>query len=723
MRRKVEEGLRLGSVAVLAGAVALSALVLYEMKQVKDVLGGFPEQIDKVVASDELHYGLLAQAYFMRGYMLYKDPICLDEFHRQAELNRVRIEQLLRSVRDSRRPLTEQMLAAHEEYTQACREEIIPLVQRGDTAAAVRAAESSRVQDLAEKMLASEEALRGQRLKDTYSLVGLAGLEASRALYWGIGAVLFIILAGLTGGSLVAHRMALEYMVYRLVLLNSHSAVMVIRRDGRIHSVNRVAESIFTIRREEVVGRRFSGVFSGRAQPGEVAFSYPVEDVISSGDDACNIERDYEDSEGRRHTLLVDCQALRSEGGSIHGAALIVRDITERKLVEESLRGLSIRDGMTALYNHTYLRESLVRKVAEAEAGGGRLAFLMLDVDNFKSYNDCFGHPAGDELLQTLARILERNARVSDIVARYGGDEFAIILSDADEAAAVELGERIRRAVREYHFPHREALPDGRVTVSVGVACYPGDADDADGLVRLADEALYTAKRNAKNRVEVYFSAFKELQADWPQEQGLLYNVGGLLAMVNSKDRYTYGHSEKVAYWASRLARAAGLTAEEVRMVRLAAFLHDIGKVSIPERVLNKPGVLNERERRLIRDHPVTGAAIIRHLKPLQDIIPAILHHHERYDGTGYPDGLAGERIPLPARIIALADSWDAITSERPYQRARSAGEAVAEIKRCTGTQFDPELASLFINEVLAREPATRVDDGMPVGKEALITA
>jgi diguanylate cyclase (GGDEF)-like protein/PAS domain S-box-containing protein/putative nucleotidyltransferase with HDIG domain len=489
----------------------------------------------------------------------------------------------------------------------------------------------------------------------------------------------------------------MENLIYRLILLNTRNAIIVVRRDSRIHLVNRVAEEIFECRHEAVAGLPFEAVFTGHRQPGEVAFSYPVGAVMATGEDTCNLEKSYVTADGWRYTMLTDCLQLRDEGGRLHGAMLIIRDITERKLIEEKLQGLAVRDSMTMLYNHSYLKQLLDREVMRAGEQDGRVAFLMMDVDNFKDYNDQFGHPAGDELIKKLASLLEKNVRQADIVGRYGGDEFAVILPGADQAVAVEIGERLRRAIAEYPFPCQEMMPGGRITVSVGVACFPGDAASVAELIRQADEAMYNAKRNAKNRVEVWFSAFKELEPDWPGERDLLYSIGGLLAMVNNKDRYTYGHSEKVAYYATALAQAMGLVPEEVKKIKVAAFLHDLGKVDIPEEILNKPGPLSAAERELCQLHPVTGADIVRQIKSLEETVPLIRHHHERYDGQGYPDGLAGGAIPLGARIIALADSFDAMTTNRPYRRARTHQEAIEVIKKEVGQQFDPHLAGLFV--------------------------
>jgi len=687
--------------ALIAGLVLIFTLlggfVLFQIARVMVNLDLLAVTVDKVAAAGRLHDYALRQSYAIEGYILYHEPAYLEEFRRYAGLSRQEMEQLRQVVRPARKTLVEEILARQQEYAELCEQEIVPLVDRGGTAGAARVARQSGAVTLSEEMLDRIDELQRMRLADASAITGRASGQVRQALRWGACGGLLALFAGLALGFLVNRRLVLENLIYRLVLLNTRNAVIVARRGGRIHMVNRMAEEIFGCKREAVTGRLFEAVFTGRRQPGELAFSYPVAAVMAAGKDVCNIEKSYVTADGWRYTLLTDCLHLRDEGGRPHGAMMIIRDITERKLVEEKLQGLVVRDSLTMLYNHSYLKQALDREVTRAGEQGGRLAFLMMDVDNFKGYNDQFGHPAGDELLKKLARLLEKHMRQADIPGRYGGDEFAVILPGADQAVAVEVGERLRRAFAEHPFPYRELMPGGRITVSVGVACFPGDAAGAAELIRQADEAMYNAKRNAKNRVEVWFSSFKELESDWPDERDLLYSIGGLLAMVNSKDRYTYGHSEKVAHYAAVLARAAGLSPEEVKKIKVAAFLHDLGKVDIPEEILNKPGLLSAAERELCRDHPVTGAHIVRQIKSLEEIAPLIRHHHERYDGRGYPDGLAGGAIPLGARIIALADSFDAMTTNRPYRRARTRQEAIQETRKEAGRQFDPYLVGLFI--------------------------
>ncbi|AEG16988.1 diguanylate cyclase and metal dependent phosphohydrolase [Desulfofundulus kuznetsovii DSM 6115] len=694
-------GPRVGTRAQIAGlmliAILLAAYVLLRVTQAAVGLDQVSVVVNKVITVAQLHDHVLRQSYAIRGYMLYRHPAYREEFRHYARLSQQEMEQLRQVVRPARKALVEEILVRQQKYVALCEKEIIPLVEQGNIEDAARAARQSGAVILIEEMLDQVDKLQEMRLMDLNESLHEAIFSIRQALWWGFGGGLLILFTAAIFGFLVNRRLILENLVYRLILLNTRNAIIVVHRDGRIYLINRAAEEIFGLNGRAVAGMPFEAVFTGRQRPGEVAFSYPVAAALTAGEDICNVEQSYITTNGWHYALLTDCLQLRDKRGRVHGVVLITRDITERKVVEEKLRGLAVRDSLTMLYNHSYFKQVLDREVARASEQGGKLAYLMMDVDNFKSYNDQFGHPAGDELLRQLARLLEKNVRQVDIVGRYGGDEFAVILPGADQAVAVEVGERLRRAIADYPFPYRELMPGGRITVSVGVSCFPGDASSAAELIRQADEAMYNAKRNAKNRVEVWFSAFKELELDWPGERDVLYSIGGLLAMVNNKDRYTYGHSEKVAHYATALARATGLAPEEVKKIKVAAFLHDLGKVDIPEEILNKPGPLSEAEKELCQCHPVIGAEIVQQIKSLEEMVPLIRHHHERYDGKGYPDGLAGEAIPLGARIIAIADSFDAMTTNRPYRRAKTHREALEEIRKEAGRQFDPHLAELFV--------------------------
>ncbi|MEW5899035.1 MAG: diguanylate cyclase [Bacillota bacterium] len=370
-------------------------------------------------------------------------------------------------------------------------------------------------------------------------------------------------------------------------------------------------------------------------------------------------------------------------------------------LYRKRLTDLANTDPLTRLYNHRYFQEKLQEYLPQASKEKP-LSLIFMDLDYFKHYNDGFGHLAGDQVLSAIGAILKETVGEIGFAARYGGDEFMVVLPACDSGRAIEIAEKIRERMKTEHFPGEEHQPGGKITLSCGVVTYPTHASTARELVKYADQALYRAKCLNKNKVELYFSVFDDLELE-EDEKDLFNSIRTLVSVINSKDRYTYGHSERVTDYSTRLAKKMGLSREEIRLLKYAAFLHDIGKIEIDRSILNKPGPLDLEEWRILRQHPLWGSDIVKSVTKLQPIATAILYHHENYDGSGYPEGIRGADIPLPARIIRIADSFDAMTSYRPYRRKMSWEEAANEIERCAGTVFDPVVARLFI-EILEEE-------------------
>ncbi len=363
---------------------------------------------------------------------------------------------------------------------------------------------------------------------------------------------------------------------------------------------------------------------------------------------------------------------------------------------------LALTDPLTGLGNHRHFQERLEGELEQAHERGVPLTLCLLDVDDFKRINDRFGHPAGDRVLSELASRLRQTGEAF----RLGGDEFALLLPGYDEAdsftAARSVVERIGMLTLE---------PVGTVTVSAGVATSPQHAAERDELIRLADSALYWAKEYGKNRVRAYRPDVIELAelkrlASGSDRAARFRAAASLARAVDARNAYVGSHSQRVAELAARTARRLGLAEELVELTRLAASLHDLGKLAIPEELLRKPGPLTEPERLILERHPQIGFRMLESLG-VDTVADWVLHHHERWDGSGYPDGLPEERIPLGARIIFVADAYDAMTSECLYRRRVSPQEAVAELHRCAGTQFDPEVVAAFAEELaLEAEPA-----------------
>src|ERR671933_299947 len=356
---------------------------------------------------------------------------------------------------------------------------------------------------------------------------------------------------------------------------------------------------------------------------------------------------------------------------------------------------LALPAPLPAPANHRHFHERLQRELQRAEEDGGCLTLCFVDVDDFKRINDGFGHPSGDRVLQQVGGKLRQGGEAF----RLGGDEFALLLVDHDERAAVQAANSVVERIGALDLDHI-----GSVTVSAGLATFPMQGHGRDELIRLADSALYWAKEHGKNRVRLYRPDVVELAelkrlASGPDRAARYRAAASLAKAVDARDTYTGSHSERVADLSARIARRLGCDVEQVELTRLAASLHDLGKLAIPEEILRKPGPLTDAERLVLERHPQIGFRMLESLgvDPVADLV---LHHHERWDGGGYPDGLRGEAIPLGARIIFVADAYDAMTSDRVYRSKRSSEAALAELRRCAGTQFDPGIVAAFTEEL-----------------------
>ncbi|HUZ85270.1 MAG TPA: diguanylate cyclase [Gaiellales bacterium] len=357
-------------------------------------------------------------------------------------------------------------------------------------------------------------------------------------------------------------------------------------------------------------------------------------------------------------------------------------------------------DGLTGLGNHRSFHTTLTEVLESAAAGSQPATLCLLDLDDFKSVNDRFGHPAGDRLLTAVADLL-REEFDGPLTFRIGGEEFAVLLPEASADTAYNAIERL------HHRLLRTALPHGEpITISAGIASFPDSAGDRDELLRVADGALYWAKHHGKNRSCVYSPGTVRIHtpeelARTAERVARLRAAESLVRVVDAKDTYAGAHSQSVSQLVEGIARAMGLGDEVVDHLRLAGLLHDLGKIAIPDRILQKPGPLDGEEMRVMREHPDLGYRLLEGLG-VSPIDRWIRHHHEWWDGTGYPDGLSGEEIPLGSRIILVANSFHAMTSDRCYHLADSPESAVAELRRRSWTQFDARIVAALERHLAA---------------------
>jgi len=405
----------------------------------------------------------------------------------------------------------------------------------------------------------------------------------------------------------------------------------------------------------------------------------------------------------RRSSLNADDLAFLDSVGSIGSIAVKNSHLYEKVYMEARI------DELTGLLNRKYFYETLETEVEKNRHMA--LSLLMVSIDDFKLYNQLYGTEEGDIALKHVAAVLQACVGENGHVARYNGKEFAIILPQFDILAAKNMANNIRMQIMEINKQNRGQMYRQKVlTASVGICSIPYAASNMKQLLDNADQALYQAKHTGKNKVMIYSIGEVEDSRTAQMDGGTGYREGiyseyastifALTAAIDTKDHYTFSHSKNVAEYATKLAQAYGLNKESVSIIEEAALLHDIGKIGIPEHILNKPGRLGAEEYDVMKEHVENSIGIIRHLPSLDYVIPAVIGHHERWDGRGYPRRIAGEDIPLSARILCIADSFDAMVSKRSYKDAYDTARALSIVRNEAGRQFDPQLAELFISLV-----------------------
>ena len=412
-------------------------------------------------------------------------------------------------------------------------------------------------------------------------------------------------------------------------------------------------------------------------------------------------------------------------------------DITERKAIEKQqeklnqellrsnskLKQVALIDQHTGLFNHNYLQQAMEAEFQRSRRYAHPLAVILLDIDYFKSINDVYGIPFGDLVLKQFAKELKRMLRKYDIVIRYGGEEFLVISPGIATQQAVNLSQRLLETLSFLNFGNKEHVV--KLKLSLGVVSFPDDkAGRSMDLISLVEQIMNKAKESGGNRA--YSSADlkkrsrigKFLKTKAASINILKDKIDKLTKKTNNdsmesifafaktlelKDHYTGEHVEKTVHYASEIAKGLGLPKDELEAIQQAAMLHDLGKIGVSENILLKKGKLNKSEFDEIKKHPQIGADIIRPIRFLHGIIPFIFYHHERWDGKGYPSGIKGDDIPMGARVIAIADVYQALSSDRPYHKAFSKEEAINIIKNGAGTQFDPRIVNVFL-KVMKKE-------------------
>lgn len=394
-----------------------------------------------------------------------------------------------------------------------------------------------------------------------------------------------------------------------------------------------------------------------------------------------------------------------------------------QKLNEEILvsnkrmKKLLLTDFQTGLYNYRYLQDAIEVEFYRAKRYVHPISIIMLDIDYFKSINDAYGHQFGDLVLKQFAKQLKMMVRRYDIVIRYGGEEFIVVSPGVEREQAITLGQRILDALNLYNFGDKEHSV--KLKISLAVASYPDDnITSGIDLINLADQILNKAKEYGGNRVYSSLDIIKKKNSGNEREdksanikllkvkieklnkkanQSFIEAILAFAKTIELKDHYTGEHVENTVHYATETAKALNLDKDEVDLIKQAAMLHDLGKIGVSDKILLKKSKLTKKEFGEIKKHPQIAADILRPVHFFHSIIPVILYHHERWDGKGYPSNLKDDEIPLGARIIAIADVYQALTSDRPYRKAHSKRDAIKIIKAGSGTQFDPRIVAVFL--------------------------
>jgi len=438
------------------------------------------------------------------------------------------------------------------------------------------------------------------------------------------------------------------------------------RTDGLYLKVNPAWTRIMGYEPEEVEGKT-SWQF---LHPDDQLNNRTISKQLESNHQVISFINRYRHKDGSYRYIEWDSQLY---GDKIYSVA---RDITERNEKEERIAYLSFHDVLTGLYNRRFLEEEVKRLDVPRNLP---LTIVMGDVNRLKLVNDAFGREKGDELIVKAAESIKNSCRPDDLVARWGGDEFLIFLPKTSGEDAQKIIERIHSACMD------KSVNSISVSIAFGTATKAFLNETISETMRLAEDAMYKSKAKESER----------------SRKDIIDVIAGTLY---SKFPYEEQHAKRVSFLCQELAKVLGLSTEDIQKIALAGLLHDIGKIAIAPEILKKKTALSEEEWKVMRTHTQIGAKVVGSSDDLSEIGTAILHHHERFDGTGYPEGISWENIPIASRIITLADSYDTMISQSIYKTHKTRAEAITDIRQNKGTQFDPQLAELFITEVLGQK-------------------
>ena len=485
--------------------------------------------------------------------------------------------------------------------------------------------------------------------------------------------VLFSVIFDVTDREKYRDALSREKEMLRITLHSIGDGVITTDNDGRVTSLNKAAEEITGWLEADALERPFSEIIRLRSEETGNEVANPIGIVLKSGkmiglaNHTVLIRKD-----GRPVPVADSAAPIRNETDRTFGVVMVFRDVSRDKEQQRQILYLSYHDPLTGLYNRRFLEEQMRLVDTEHQLP---LSIIMGDVNGLKITNDVFGHAEGDRLLQKVAETLRDICRKEDVIARWGGDEFLILLPRTGQPAAEEVIERAKQAFRE------KSEGTLQLSVSLGCSTKTKEEEELQLTLRQAEEWMYHQKL-------LEGSSYRNAV------------ISTLLATLYEKSMETEAHAERLKDYCQTVGKALKMTGEELNELALLAVLHDIGKVGIPEAILQKPGPLTSPEWTEMRRHSEIGYRIAQSAPELSVVAEYILSHHERWDGKGYPRKLKGEEIPLFCRILAVADAYDAMTNDRVYRKALPQENALAELSQNAGTQFDPMIVALFVNSL-----------------------
>lgn len=492
----------------------------------------------------------------------------------------------------------------------------------------------------------------------------------SAPINYGDKKVLFSIIFDVTEREELKRQLYEEKELLRTTFFSIGDGVVTTDPLGRITSMNKVAQKITGWDENEAKGRPFTDVFCLISEETGKKVEDIVEKVLKSGEimglanHTALVTKD-----GRKVPIADSAAPIKNEYGEIFGVVMVFRDVSKEKEWQEKILYLSNHDVLTGLYNRRFIEEEINKLELSRDIP---FAVIMADVNGLKLTNDVFGHEEGDKLLKKAAEIIKKSCRGKDIIARWGGDEFLIILPGAKANKAQEIVKKIKANCKE------QSTEKIKLSIALGYAVKESSEEKLTKVLKEAEEMMY---RNKFNERKSYRKSI----------------IDTLLATLYAKSMETKEHAERLKRYCMVIGNKMGLSQKEMDELLLLAALHDIGKIGISEEILKKPCSLTDSEWEEMKKHPEIGCRIAQNTPELMPVADYILCHHERWDGKGYPKGLKGEEIPLICRIIAVVDAYDAMTSDRPYRKALSKEEAIAELKKNAGSQFDPEIVEIFL--------------------------